>query len=106
MEIYPSRAEMVVVAAGNAAMCAALAARERGIRPIVLKVDTLARVENGSGLAIPGLFAAGELVSGLFFFNYPGGTGLAAGSVFGCQAGYSATEFLRTDRSGPPAAAV
>lgn len=25
---------------------------------------------------IPGLFAAGELVGGVFFFNYPGGTGL------------------------------
>ena len=24
---------------------------------------------------IPGLYAAGELVGGLFYFNYPGGTG-------------------------------
>ena len=36
---------------------------------------------------IPGLYAAGELVGGLFYFNYPGGTGLMSGSVFGRQAG-------------------
>lgn len=39
---------------------------------------------------IPGLFAAGELVGGVFFFNYPGGTGLINGSVFGRLAGTSA----------------
>ena len=39
---------------------------------------------------IPGLFAAGELVGGLFWFNYPGGTGLTAGAVFGRLAGESA----------------
>jgi len=39
---------------------------------------------------IPNLFAAGELVGGLFYFNYPGGTGLMAGAVFGRTAGRSA----------------
>jgi tricarballylate dehydrogenase len=39
---------------------------------------------------MPGLFAAGELVGGLFYFNYPGGTGLTNGSVFGRIAGASA----------------
>lgn len=39
---------------------------------------------------IRGLYAAGELVGGLFFFNYPGGTGLMSGSVFGRLAGASA----------------
>ncbi|HEV7627276.1 MAG TPA: FAD-dependent tricarballylate dehydrogenase TcuA, partial [Streptomyces sp.] len=39
---------------------------------------------------IPGLFAAGELVGGLFYFNYPGGTGLTNGAVFGRIAGVSA----------------
>jgi len=43
---------------------------------------------------IPGLFAAGELVGGLFYFNYPGGTGLMSGSVFGRAAGKSATALL------------
>ena len=39
---------------------------------------------------IPGLYAAGELVGGLFYFNYPGGIGLMSGSVFGRQAGTNA----------------
>jgi tricarballylate dehydrogenase len=40
---------------------------------------------------IPGLYAAGELVGGLFYFNYPGGTGLMSGSVFGRIAGMGAS---------------
>ncbi|MEX1109745.1 MAG: FAD-dependent tricarballylate dehydrogenase TcuA [Dongiaceae bacterium] len=39
---------------------------------------------------IPGLFAAGELVGGLFYFNYPGGAGLTSGAVFGRIAGEAA----------------
>jgi tricarballylate dehydrogenase len=55
-----------------------------------LKIDTGARVFDTDGAAIPGLFAAGELVGGLFYFNYPGGTGLMNGAVFGKIAGTSA----------------
>jgi tricarballylate dehydrogenase len=39
---------------------------------------------------ISGLYAAGELVGGLFYFNYPGGSGLTSGTVFGRIAGSSA----------------
>ncbi len=39
---------------------------------------------------IPGLYAAGELVGGIFYQNYPGGTGLLNGSVFGRLAGKNA----------------
>lgn len=39
------------------------------------------------GRAIAGLHAAGELVGGLFYFNYPDGADLMAGSVFGWIAG-------------------
>ena len=39
---------------------------------------------------IPGLYAAGELVGGMFCFNYPGGTGLMSGAIFGRLAGNSA----------------
>ncbi len=39
---------------------------------------------------ISGLYAAGELVGGIFYFNYPGGTGLMSGAVFGRLAGRSA----------------
>jgi tricarballylate dehydrogenase len=55
-----------------------------------LKIDTQAQVRDVDGRPILGLFAAGELVGGLFYFNYPGGTGLMAGSVFGRIAGASA----------------
>ena len=37
-----------------------------------------------------GLYAAGELVGGLFYHNYPGGSGLMAGGVFGRIAGRAA----------------
>ena len=55
-----------------------------------LHVDAQARVIAQDGTPIPGLFAAGELVGGLFYFNYPGGTGLTSGAVFGRIAGRGA----------------
>ena len=55
-----------------------------------LRIDTEGHVLDLGNERIPGLFAAGELVGGLFYFNYPGGSGLAAGSVFGKIAGTSA----------------
>ena len=57
-----------------------------------LKIDTSARVIDTDGVPIPGLFAAGELVGGIFYFNYPGGTGLMNGAVFGRIAGRSAAQ--------------
>ena len=39
---------------------------------------------------IRGLYASGEMVGGLFYHNYPGGSGLAAGAVFGKIAGTAA----------------
>jgi tricarballylate dehydrogenase len=55
-----------------------------------LKINTHAQVISADGEPIPGLFAAGELVGGIFYFNYPGGTGLTNGAVFGRIAGASA----------------
>ncbi len=57
-----------------------------------LRVDDRARVLDRAGRPLPGLFAAGELVGGLFFHNYPGGSGLTAGAVYGRRAGYAAAE--------------
>ena len=54
-----------------------------------LRIDTEARVLDKGQVPIPGLYAAGELVGGLFYFNYPGGTGLMSGAVFGRIAGIS-----------------
>ena len=53
-------------------------------------MNTGAQVLDTDMKPIPGLFAAGELVGGLFYFNYPGGTGLMSGAVFGRTAGTSA----------------
>ena len=39
---------------------------------------------------IPGLYCAGEMVGGIFYFNYPSGTGLVSGAVFGKIAGLAA----------------
>ncbi|MDQ0381077.1 FAD-dependent tricarballylate dehydrogenase TcuA [Amycolatopsis thermophila] len=55
-----------------------------------VRIDPTGAVLDTAGRAIPGLFAAGELVGGLFFFNYPGGSGLTAGAVFGRRAGRTA----------------
>jgi tricarballylate dehydrogenase len=41
---------------------------------------------------IPGLYAAGEIVGGFFYFNYPSGTGLTTGAVMGRIAGASAAK--------------
>ena len=57
-----------------------------------LHVDSEARVIGQDAQPIPGLFAAGELVGGLFYFNYPGGTGLTSGAVFGRIAGRGAAD--------------
>ena len=58
-----------------------------------LQVNTKGEVQDMTDQSIPGLYAAGELVGGLFFENYPGGTGLMSGSVFGKLAGESASAY-------------
>ena len=55
-----------------------------------LRIDTDARVLDTADAPIAGLYAAGELVGGLFYHNYPGGMGLTSGAVFGRIAGRSA----------------
>jgi tricarballylate dehydrogenase len=55
-----------------------------------LRINADAQVIDLEQRPIPGLFATGELVGGLFYQNYPGGAGLMAGSVFGRIAGRSA----------------
>ena len=60
-----------------------------------VKVGNGAEVEDTAGRAIPGLYAAGEMVGGIFYHNYPGGTGLTSGSVFGKIAGTSAAAYVK-----------
>jgi tricarballylate dehydrogenase len=60
-----------------------------------VKITSHAEVEDTAGKPIPGLFAAGELVGGIFYHNYPGGTGLTSGAVFGKIAGTTAAAFVK-----------
>jgi tricarballylate dehydrogenase len=64
-----------------------------------LKIDTMAQVLDIADEPLPGLFAAGELVGGLFYYNYPGSSGLMAGSVFGRIAGREAASHALGARS-------
>lgn len=60
-----------------------------------LKVTEQAQVEDQYGNAITGLYAAGEMVGGLFFNNYASGTGLMSGATFGRLAGRGAAHSAR-----------
>jgi len=62
-----------------------------------LRINTGAQVMSTDGEPIPGLYAAGELVGGIFYFNYPGGSGLTNGSVFGRIAGANAAKAARSE---------
>ncbi len=55
-----------------------------------LRVDDAGAVLRPDGSAIAGLHACGELVGGVFFAGYPGGSGLTSGAVFGRRAGAGA----------------
>lgn len=67
-----------------------------------IRITTNGEVVNTNLEPMPGLFAAGEMVGGIFYFNYPGGTGLMSGAVFGQIAGRSAALYAR--RAGSAAA--
>ncbi len=55
-----------------------------------LQIDNLARVIDTEDVPIPGLYATGEITGGFFYENYPGGTGLMRGAVYGRIAGAEA----------------
>ena len=55
-----------------------------------VRIDREGRVLDWANQPIRGLYAAGEIVGGLFYHNYPSGTGLTASTVFGRIAGTSA----------------
>jgi len=55
-----------------------------------LRITPRAQVVDASWAPIDGLYAAGEIVGGIFYNGYPGGTGLVSGAVFGRIAGREA----------------
>ncbi|MDE0283518.1 MAG: FAD-dependent tricarballylate dehydrogenase TcuA [Gammaproteobacteria bacterium] len=58
-----------------------------------VKINTNAEVEDDAGHAIPGLYATGEMVGGLYFERYMGGNGMVAGTIFGRAAGANAAAY-------------
>ena len=63
-----------------------------------LRITPKGEVLDTENHPIPGLYAAGELVGGLFYYNYPGGSGLMAGAVFGRLAGSEAASHALLSR--------
>ena len=59
-----------------------------------VKVDSNARVLDGDGIPIPGLYAAGEVI-GMYHGTYTGATSVLKGLVFGRLAGLDATRAIR-----------
>ena len=61
-----------------------------------LKVDTSARTIDTVGRVIEGLYAAGEPIGELYYYNYPGATSCLRGCVFGRIAGQHAAKRARS----------
>jgi precorrin 3B synthase CobZ len=57
---------------------------------LAVEPETAAVLSKDENAPMPGLFCAGEMLGGLFWGNYPGGSGLTAGAVFGRRAGTAA----------------
>ena len=55
-----------------------------------VRINTESEVISTDWTPVPGLYACGEMVGGLFHYNYPAGSGLMSGAVFGRAAGRSA----------------
>ena len=55
-----------------------------------LRCDTTARVFDTRGHVMPGLYAAGEPMGEIFYYNYPGASSVIRGAVFGKIAGADA----------------
>lgn len=52
-----------------------------------------------TGKGVPGVYCVGEMVGGLFYSNYPGGSGLTSGTVFGRRAGREAAKLAMQSMS-------
>ncbi|KAJ5083965.1 hypothetical protein NUU61_008544 [Penicillium alfredii] len=62
--------------------------------------ETAAVISQSTQAIIPGLYCAGEMLGGIFHDNYPGGSGLTSGTVFGRRAGRAAAERIATQQAG------
>jgi tricarballylate dehydrogenase len=66
-----------------------------------IRADVDARAIDSDGRAMPNLFVCGEMLGGLFYLNYPGGSGLTAGSVFGRIGGRNAAAVAMAEPAVP-----
>lgn len=62
-----------------------------------LHITKKAQVLHEDTAPIEGLYAAGEIVGGIYYDNYPGGAGLTSGSVFGKIAGSQAAKYVQAE---------
>ncbi|KAF9890860.1 hypothetical protein FE257_005436 [Aspergillus nanangensis] len=68
---------------------------------LAIDPQTVQVVSNTTGDVIPGVFCVGEMMGGLFYNNYPGGSGLTSGAVFGRRAGREAAKLaMKAQSSG------
>ncbi|XXM71314.1 FAD-dependent tricarballylate dehydrogenase TcuA [Lysinibacillus sphaericus] len=63
-----------------------------------LRVNPSGEVLQKADEPLSGLFAAGEMVGGIFYHNYPGGSGLMSGAVYGKTAGSSAARYALSNK--------
>jgi tricarballylate dehydrogenase len=63
-----------------------------------LRVNSSGEVLNKENKPLSGLFAAGEMVGGIFYHNYPGGSGLMSGAVYGKLAGSAAARYALSNK--------
>lgn len=68
---------------------------------LAVEPETAAVISSATGSAVPGLFCVGEMMGGLFYGNYPGGSGLTSGAVFGRRAGRAAASLVSAKREAP-----
>lgn len=60
-----------------------------------VRVNTKAEVVDINGRRLVGLYATGEILGGFFSNNYPAGTGLVRGAVYGRIAGRNAAKYAK-----------
>lgn len=71
-----------------------------------VRITTDGQIVDTNQQPIRGLYAAGEMVGGIFFFNYPGASGLTSGAVFGRLAGTTAARAALAAPAGAAAHAA
>ncbi|KGO63921.1 hypothetical protein PITC_055000 [Penicillium italicum] len=59
---------------------------------LAVNPETAAVMSETTNCEVPGLYCVGEMLGGIFYDNYPGGSGLTSGTVFGRRAGRAAAE--------------